>query len=292
MVKLNVTVDDDILRELMRAMNAFGTGFPPKTVDTLDKAANKIAKDWREYAKGGGLNGVEPLPRPNRSYLLGVKTRSLGFFEHEIYNESKAAQQIEEGMPELDMKTTHPYGPRSRISKKGVPYLIVPFRWGTPGTLLRNVMPRNVYNMVVKFKKMEELVDAEKSDKKSMNAHRVLPNGRSGKNGIEHAEEVGRAQYNKGYGRLSGKDFSGTIEDKSRMDGMVRTKDKTGKDRSGGYLTFRVISANSPAESWIRPRVEPRHVVDALVELNRESIISSVESAVKEDLRTIKELGL
>jgi hypothetical protein len=80
-------------------------------------------------------------------------------------------------------------------------------------------------------------------------------------------------------------DVAGTVEDKSRMDGMVRTTDETGKDRTGGYLTFRVNSADSPAQSWIRKRVEPRHVVDALVELNRGSVNASVEAAVREDLR-------
>jgi hypothetical protein len=285
MVKLNVALDNDVLQQLQMTLARFGTGFLPITRHAMEEAADQIAKDWRDFAAGGELDGVKPLPRPNRSYLLGVKTRPLGFFCHEIYNESRAARQIEEGTPELDMKKTHPYGPKSRVSKKGIPYLIVPFRWGTPGTVkFVNVMPPNVYNIVGKFKKMEKLVGADQSDKQSMNAHRMLPDGRSEKNGIDHAEMVGRAQYNKGYDRLSGMD-----EDKSRMEGMVRSTDETGKDRSGGYLTFRVISADSPAESWIRPRVEPRHVVDALVELNRESINSSVEAAVVEDLRIIRE---
>jgi hypothetical protein len=268
MVNLNVTMDNDILQQLQMALAKFGTGFLPITKHTMEEAADQIAKDWRTFAAGGELDGVKPLPRPNRSYLFGVKTRTLGFFCHEIYNESRVARQIEEGTPELDMKTTHPYGPKSRVSKKGIPYLIVPFRWGTPRTVgFRNIMPEAVHNIVKKFKKMEKLVGADESDYKTPNAR---------------GEMVGRAQYNKGYDRLSGMD-----EDKSRMDGMVRTKDETGKDRAGGYLTFRIISANSPAESWIRPRVEPRYVVDALVELNREFVNIAVEAAVMEDIRNL-----
>jgi hypothetical protein len=294
MIKMNISVDNDILQQFQMALAKFGEGRFPLTAHAMNIEAERIAEQWRDFANGGELKGIKPLTRPNRSYLFGVKVRQLGPFDYEIFNESKAARRIEEGTPELDMKTTHPYGPKSRVSKKGVPYLIVPFRWGTPGDErnprvgFRNIMPDQVYNIVQNYTKMKTLVGADRSDRQTMNAHRMLPNGRASKNGAPHEEMVGRAQYNKGYDRLSGMDFSGTVQEKTRMNGMVRVdaKGKSAKEY-GNYLTFRVISAESPSESWISPRVDPRPVVQTLADQARGSINATVEAAIKGDLHDI-----
>jgi hypothetical protein len=131
-------------------------------------------------------------------------------------------------------------------------------------------MPINVERIVSKFKKMETLVDAEVSYKKT-------PNNQN------PSQMVGRAQYNKGYSRLRGKDFAGTIEEKTRMNGMVRSTDETGIDRSAGYFTFRVISAKSPKGSWIKPAMPPRHVTKALAEETQGYINELVGTAVLGD---------
>jgi hypothetical protein len=182
---------------------------------------------------------------------------------------------IGNGTEQIDMKETHTKGPRSRVSKDGIPYLIVPFRWGTPKTVgFKNVMPINVYSIVKKFKKMKTLVSANVSNKKT-------PNNQN------PSQMVGRAQYNKGYDRLSGMD--------SMMNGMVRSTDETGKDRSGGYFTFRIISAKkskdwdrkphkkSWEDSWIKPATHPRHVTRALMETTREEVNELVSTALLGD---------
>jgi hypothetical protein len=281
MVKLNVTMDNDILQQLQMALAQFGEGSMPFTASTMKGAAGKIAEDWRIFAQGGSLNGVEPLPRPNRSYLFGVKVRRLGPFEYEIYNESKSAERIENGTPELDMKTTHPYGPKSRVSQKGMPYLIVPFRWGTPGTKrnprvgFRNVMPEAVYNIVKnkkKFRQTKTMVDADNGEK-TLNAR---------------GEMVGRAQYSDVSGNKPWGDRLTADMGQSITDNMVGMSSMLGQNRkAAGYLTFRIISATSPQGSWIKPRVEPRHVVDALAESNREFINTEVEAAIMEDFRNL-----
>jgi hypothetical protein len=167
------------------------------------------------------------------------------------------------------MKTTHPFGPRSRFSEKtGYPYLIVPFRWGTPkATGFKNVMPLNIYDVVKKYKKMSTEVSADSPNAKPM---------RNAK-----GEMVGRAKYNKGYGRLKGAEFG-------NMNGMVRTPDTTGKDRSGGYLSFRIISANPDAKggpkNWVREGLPARHVTRAVAAETQPAIDAMVENAIKEDL--------
>jgi hypothetical protein len=275
MVKLNVTMDNDILLQLQMALARFGEGSMPGASMAMRQSAGFVRETWKGFAIGYGSG----------KYARSIKIDRKGPFDYEIYSEDEIADWYENGTKDLDMKTTHPYGPRSRVSKKGVPFLIIPIRWGTPGTVgFRNVMPEQVYNIIKNFTKMKKLVGADQSDKQSMNAHRMLPNGRAGENGIDHTEMVGRAQYNKGYDRLNGMDFAGTIEDKSRMDGMVRTTDETGKDRSGGYLTFRVISAKSPENSWKRKGWPVRHVSRLVVEDTKERVNSDIEAAIREDL--------
>jgi hypothetical protein len=297
MIKMNISVDNDILQQFQMALARVGAGNFPLVAHAMNIEVERIAEQWRDFAQGGELKGVKPLTRPDRSYLFGVKSRQLGPFDYEIFNESKAARRIEEGTPELDMKTTHPYGPKSRISKKGVPYLIIPFGWGTPGTKrnprvgFRNVMPEQVYNIVKKFKKFKEmktlipadsLVNANITPNGGYTTYNLSPNPRAG------AGMVIRAQYNKGYGRLSGMDFAGTVEEKTRMDGMVRVdaKGESAKEY-GNYLTFRVISAGSPSGSWIRPRVDPRPVVQTLADEARGPMNAAVESAIKGELHDI-----
>jgi hypothetical protein len=287
MVKINITMDNNVLLQFQTVLARFGEDNFPLTASAVAGGADRIAKLWRAFAAGGSLKGVEPLERPNREYVLGVKVERMGPFDHEIYNDTKAARRIDEGSEQLDMKTTHPYGPKSRISKKGVPYLIVPFRWGTPRAVgFRNIMPEQVYNMVKKFKKMKTMISAD-----SLVNAKVTPNGgyatyNVSKNPKAGARMVGRAQYHKGYDRLSGMDVTGTLEAKTRMNGMVRVHDTLGKNKAAGYLTFRVISAASPASNWVRKRIPPRHVIPALVDESLRAINEAVEEAVMRDLQT------
>jgi len=275
MIRMKVTVDNAHLERLQYLLTKIGaqSGNLPGAANAMKAGASIVRDTWKGFAMGAPLPGVtEPLKSPNRGYAQSIKTQQTGPFEHEIYSESEIAARIENGTPELDMKTTHPYGPRSRVSKDGVPYLIVPMRWGTPGTVgFKNVMPINVYSVVNKFRKMKTIVDANNSTFQTPNAQ--TPN-----------KMVGRAQYNKGYSRLSGMDFEGTVEEKTRMGGMVRSTDSTGKNRSGGYFTFRIISARSPARSWIRPATPARNVTRAVAQETKEAIDTMVGAAIMGDL--------
>ena len=64
---------------------------------------------------------------------------------------------------EYDMKQTHPYGKKSRVSIKGIPYLIIPFRWGTPNgkdtkrAHFNNVIPQKNYETSVKGLEMSNI---------------------------------------------------------------------------------------------------------------------------------------
>jgi hypothetical protein len=156
---------------------------------------------------------------------------------------------------------------------KGYPYLIVPFRWGTPRTVsFRNIMPESVYNILKNkktFQQTKTTVSADNGEK--------TPNARG--------EMVGRAQYSdvserKPWGDRLTADMGEDITD--NMVGMSSILGKNGK--AAGYLTFRVISAAPGATGWIKPAMRARPVTRAVSSVAQETINNAIDSAARKDL--------
>jgi hypothetical protein len=281
MIKMKIAADNVALSELqtqLAKLAKLGRGSMPSTASAMSAGASFIKGKWREFALGGDLDGVKKLNNPSQGYARSIKIKKLSPFNYDIYSESSIAERIEDGTAEHDMKTTHPFGRRSRVSKDGSSaYLIIPFRWRTPKTVgFKNVMPINVYMIVKKFKKMATEVSTDSGEKTPIakGAYSDL----STKKAV-YPNSVGRASYNRGYGRLA----AHLAEEKNQV-GMVRSTDDTGKNRSGGYFTFRVISTKSPASSWIRKEQPPRPVTPALVNYSQRFIEEAVEAAIMGDL--------
>jgi hypothetical protein len=271
MIKMNIEVNDQALQRILAGLTPYH-GKLPMTEAATKAAANHIMEQWHGFAQGGDLDSVEKLKKPNRWYFESIKSKKLGPLTYEIYSDAPIADWIENGTRSFDMKQTHTKGPRSRISKKGVPYLIVPFQWGTPNTVkFGSVMTQSVYSIIKKFEKMRTLVGADNSNIKT-------PNNQT------PSRMVGRAQYNKGYDRLTGMEIDGTVEEKTKMNGMVRAEDSTGKNRASGYFTFRVISAKSRPGSWINPGMKARHVTEAVVRKTKAPVSEMINEALRGDL--------
>ena len=268
-----------LLEELQFHLAKLGMGSMPRTAGAMASGAEIIRARWVDFAKGGPLKGVtEKLKRPSGGYARSIRVHKNGPFDYEIYSEAKVAELIENGTDDLDMKTTHPYGPRSRVSKEGFPYLIVPFRWGTPKTIgFKNIIPEAVYNMIKNKKQFQQSrvsVGADNAD-----AAHTTPNAQT------PSKMVGRAQYKWGT-RLNG---IGYVDHRRNIEGMVSMEGQVegGKKRASGYFTFRVISAKqlvTKPYSWIKPATPARHVTRAVTEETRDVVKAMVETAIREDL--------
>ena len=272
MVKLDISVNNDALLQLQNALAAFGAGSLPRTAGAIKSGANMARKTWMGFANGGSLPGItESLKRPSGAYARSIKIQRNGPFNYEVYSEAKVAEWIENGTKELDMKKTHPYGARSRVTKsgknKGVPYLIIPFRWGTPGAIgFKNIIPQQVYNLIKNKKRFEQSTVL------------ITTHGDINARG----QSVERREYD--WGDRLGSDMSDEVT--QNMEGMTSMDGKNigGKKISSGYFTFRIISAASPQGSWIKPAMRARPVTQAVANLTRETINDIVEGAVMEDL--------
>jgi hypothetical protein len=143
----------------------------------------------------------------------------------------------------------------------GIPYLIVPFRWGTPNNKggkrahFSNWIPRPAFRML-RIAKMEKSV----------------------RTGEIHAEKnywgkpVDRNEYQ----------WADRLETEGNMNGMVHIDDETtGK---GTYFTFRIISASSPKGSWIRKAVDPIDVESALEKATRPAVEEMIQAGFEADI--------
>ncbi|GMO51915.1 MAG: hypothetical protein Pg6C_17010 [Treponemataceae bacterium] len=265
MVRVKIDVDRDILLQLQQELAKLAAGTMPATARVMNIGAHLVQKTWRGYAQGGSLPGIsENLKRPSGGYARSIKVQMNGPFDYEVYSEAKIAEWIENGTEEIDMKETHTRGPRSRVSKKGVPYLIVPFRWGTAKNTVgfKNIIPEAVYNMIRNKEQFERST--------VLNTTHDEPNA--------SGEQAARREYDWG-DRLTGIDYVDP-----NLEGMAAMDTGSSKKQHTGYFTFRVISADSPARSWIKPAMPARHVTQAVAKVTEEAISGMVESAVREDL--------
>lgn len=244
----------------------------PNTAMAFQRAAEYIRNTWTGYLAGEtSLNGIDFLDGVTSKMVQSVMMRKNGDFDHSVYSENLQLEQKVKGSKEVeyDMKKTHPYGKNSRVAKtgknKGVPYLIIPFRWGTPNgkdTKRRwnNFIPQKYYETSVS--------GLEISSKNAL------------KNYFEKnfkGENVERQGYNWAkFGRLTD---AQSWNDRSR--GMVRMLDDSNPRRiTSTYFTFRIISANSPIGSWIyhkdaKPGVDLMGALESTVKPKVDSMIAA-----------------
>lgn len=233
----------------------------PRAKAAFDMAAKLIQKSWQNWAMGGSIAGAEDIKNPSPNLTRSIKIRRIGDFDISIETDSSYMDRIQNGTAEFDMKDTYPYGKKSRVSKKGIPYLIIPFQWGTPNSSggarahFGNTITQEVYAILKsrKFKKSMRKTDTH-----------IEPN--------YQGENIERSEYDWG-DRFND-------EDAGNMNGMVRMK----ANSKSTYFTFRVISANSPANSWKRKAVPPNDVVSAVEKATRKDVEALLQEGLEQEL--------
>ena len=241
----------------------------PNTASAFGKAVHYVHNLWTGYLTGDNdLDGIEHLDNVTSAMVQSIRTRKNGAFDYTISSDNRQLEQAIKGRKEVeyDMKKTHPYGNKSRVSRKGIPYLIIPFRWGTPnkkGTKrahFNNFIPQKNYETSVKGLELSSLNELKKYYEANAKG-----------------EDIERQGYNWAKnGRLK--------EDQAwdnRSIGMVRMKDVTGST----YFTFRIISAKSPASSWIykKPAKPGINYMQALEQAARPEVERIISQGLKAD---------
>lgn len=273
---LSIIPSDPALVELIGAMNAIGSGVGFKNTErALSAITGAIANAWQQE--------VGPDHR-----IIKKKTNP---FTHIVYSEDKMVHWLEKGLMPFDMRLTHPFGKKSRVVKprmingkmmtewkgrrkngqtytihSGDSYLIIPFRHRTKGAAKQGKSLEDIYSDVKKQMKDEEFRRSYVT-KSPAESGKVSPN--------YWGEKVKRAEYSWG-SRIEVPDE----EEYKNLQGMV----VMGPPKQSQFMTFRVVSVNSPDGSWLHPGIKAKHYLENILKNGEENIRIVVERALSKDL--------
>ena len=266
MTKVDVTLSDDTLMQLQSALAGFlgsnGGAIMPRTKTAFDMAAKLIQKSWQNWAMGGSVAGAADIRSPNPNLMRSIKIRRIGDFDVSIETDSPYMERIEQGSPEIRMKEVPNWikGKKSRVSKKGNPFLIIPFQWGTPN---RSSGARAHFGNTI-TQEVYEILKSRKFKKSIRKTETHIEQNYKGEN-------IERAEYDWG-DRLND-------ENSGNMNGMVRML----ANSKSTYFTFRVISADSKAP-WIRKAIPPNHVTEAIEKSLRKEVNDLIQEGLEQEL--------
>lgn len=241
--------------------NSLTTDVFPNTAEAFKKSSEYAKNRLNQYVSGGEpLDGIDEIEKPFSPQKIRYSENQYGF-TLDLNAESGQLSKLQKGQKEsdFDMKTKYPYGRKSRVSSKGIPYLIIPFRWGAgkKAAHFNSFIPQVEYQTMAKPMKLSqtkfELIHYE-------------PNAKG--------EMIARAGYKWG-SRLKNAWHK-------NAEGMVRMRDV----RGSSYFTFRIISAKSPKNSWIRhyDNIPPIDIQSAWARTVEPVFISEAEKGILADL--------
>jgi hypothetical protein len=276
--EISVTVDFGAIRQ---ALDSIGAETLPRTAAAVHDSTLMAQRLWLSIAGGNEVEfqgrRIKITRRTGayaRSISEGLEYPADGDQLHgRVASSSPYAEAIEKGTPAHDMKEGLLNGPRARRSKKGTRYTIIAFRHNTPGqTATGPAMPMEIY------KKAQKL------------AFSTVTGRRTEKNA--HGQDVQRPTYAWG-----GRGKRTTIGWRSRIapagreythetsiySGMV----KMGKKGHASYLTFRVVSENSPANSWWSKGTDPKPVSEAVAAQIGPQAETLIRAAFEQDIEAL-----
>lgn len=242
------------IRHLFRAQDL------PATHEAVQLAAVNVQRTWQDWARGASLAGARDIANPSTRLAASIGVTQTGEFSASVGTSSKHMESIQRGRAAQDMKKTYPYGRKSRVFANGNPYLIVPFRWGTPSKAGRRAHFASTMNAQV-YAAAKQLAQSWRTEGTHLEYN-------------AQEEAVRRSEYV----------WQGRLKTESREDyesGMVRMRNDAG---GSTYFTFRIISARSAPHKWIKKAIPPNDVALAVARANESVAEKLIEEGIKADL--------
>ena len=169
-----------------------------------------------------------------QKYVESITWKPSGPFSAHVWADYKFAEEIETGRPARDLKAMLQTSNKTRLTKSGKKYLIIPFRHNVPGNEAHaRAMPPEVYAAVSSADFRKSRVTGKTTRLNAKGA--VVP---------QNVYHWGSRLMHEGQ-KL--KEFHTS----NPYDGMVRFNTSSGKQKSSAYLTFRVMMEGSM--KWIVP---------------------------------------
>lgn len=277
MVNLTIAVD---LGVLQAALKDISEGNLPHTQDAVRDVTFLIQRTWLQAASGREMSyqgSTFSLKRVSGEYARSIE-HGMQYPEGgdslagRVTANAGHAQAIEQGSPARDLKPGLLGGPKARRGKNGSIYTIIPFRHGSPDALTMKAMPREIYAQARRL------------------AHSKITGSYLDQNA--HGGMVRRNTYQWG-GRLKetttgwrsriqpeGHEYTHST---AIFSGMVRM----GSPKHSSFMTFRVVSSNSPTNSWWSPGTDPKPVAAAVAEMVSPTAMAMIRTAFMTDLAVL-----
>lgn len=276
MLEINVAVD---LTDLQGALQELSSGHLPRTAAAVRNATLLVQRTWLQAASGREVSyqgRVFSLKRVSGEYARSIE-HGLTYPDGDdlsgrVTADTPYAQTIETGSAPRDMKPGLLAGPKARRGKNGSIYTIIPFRHGTPGAVTMRAMPQEVYR------------EARQLAYSRITGSRMEKNAwgeMTRRNTYQWGDRLGKTEI--GWrSRIApkGQEYTHTT---SIFSGMVRM----GEAKHSQFMTFRVVSSNSPTNSWWSPGVDPKPVAAAVAEMVEPHAMQMIRAAFMEDLATM-----
>jgi len=273
-MEYDINFDSKELNEFLKILpQGFVSAMLPNTAAAFETGLHLIRNEWVNYLSGADNLGIPPIEKPNASMIKSVQERQNSDLNYTVYSDSQQMQKLVNGQNPVyyDMKLTHPYGNKSRVTQsgpnKGVPYLIIPFRWGTP----------NGKNTKRRWSNFIPMAEYET---------RVLPLTLSERTDVTHFEKnakginIRRSEYN----------WDGRLKNgwDDRSAGLVRMKDEA--NGKSTYFTFRIISAKSKPGSWLywKDGEDGVDIIGALKKKLEGRITKIIQQGLENDVQAYK----
>jgi hypothetical protein len=270
-INMSITPADSGLSDLINSLEMVSTKYLPNTVKAIKVACTALQYTWKSYAMGAPIPGTNiKIKNVKGAYAKSIKTQS-GKLSGTVYSDSPYAVSIEDDSEAFDLKKTIPFGKNARMGKNGA-YNIVPFRHGVPGSLSAP-MPDAIYRMITEKIRQGE-IEKSKIRKKTY----MSPNA-AGEMVKRHTYKWGGALKKTGFPNFEGM--------------VVFDISSSGKENRGGYLTFRIITANKPKvsksqkgweNSWIVPSRRGYHLTRYVVANTKDIVANIIKAGIQFDM--------
>jgi hypothetical protein len=246
-------------------------------------------QQWVEYAQGkAALPNGKTIQSRTGEYARSILVREVSDFSAEIYSDLAYAKGIEEGTPARDMKKILNSSLKVRLTHDGRRYLIIPFRFNNPNSVMGNTLPPSVYKW---WSSQTASHITGHGWRKSGTGAVAFQNRTTGsfRQQTGHVLDVRSRTYSWGT-KLGKSDLDGlgvTGAAAKRLSGMVmfRRPGKTGNAAHTQFITFRVMTENS--KGWIAPAREGMWPARTVADTLRPVAEKSFAEAAAEDIQKL-----
>lgn len=261
----------------------------PNSLYQLNSIATAAHERWLAYANGElALPDGRKMHRWSGEYARSIKIEvdsregDGALLTYVISSDDPKAFWIETGTAAWDMRKMLQTSHKVRQTAEGKRYLVIPFRWGTPKTLVVGAyVGREMTEQVHQFmlNRVPESFITGTYQQPSL---------------IDPDVMVDRYSYQWG-GNLTPRDLNELGIDPNtapgrHMVGMYRMNDP----EVGGHaqhVTFRTISENSPEGTWMHPGTEGKYPALAVAEWVEREMHAAMNAALDADLERIRDLA-